>query len=614
MCGIGAIFLVRGIAQPDLDYRLQKMLRALVHRGPDGSGVWRGRQLGIVHRRLAVTDLTSAAAQPMQDEDGNVLSFNGEIYNHADIRHDLEKRGCRFKCRSDSEVLLHGLRLEGKSFLERVDGEFAFLYWNAKEERLSLGRDRLGIKPLYWQRRGDEYVFASEIKALLATGSSVSVDPGALQDYLQFRYVRGEKTLFAGIEKVPPGSFWTILRDGEIQKEVFWNLATAKPRGDFSTLFEKACESRMATDFPLSLFLSGGIDSGSLAELAKGRAAGLQALTFDTGSSPSDVAEARACARRMGIPQLVLEGHANGDLQRQILAALEEPLGDSIMEPIWHLFNAAREFSKVALSGEGADEIFASYGHQRILWLCRVWAGGRLGRALPFLRHAPSWILEAGNPYPVAIASEARHRLEDVAPPHAAGRAHESLSSLFSRTEVRELCGHSRPADEILFHAPSGLSFFQQIQWFDLKNWLPNYGLLRLDKLSMAQGLEVRAPFLAHSLVEFCFHSPTGALHDLWRDKKPLRNWLRNRSPELARLARRRKHPFYAPPRREDLTSQRQRQRELLAPRALARYGLLRPAAVQKYLKAPLGDFLVEKKLVSLCQLQGWCDLFLGGS
>src|SRR5256885_8456640 len=379
MCGIVGIVKLNPWETVD-EARLTRMRDVLRHRGPDGEGLWIEGPVGLGMRRLAIVDVTGGH-QPMANEDGTVwIVYNGEIYNHADLRRGLERRGHAYRTRSDTETILHLNEEEGASCAERLQGMFAFALWDRLQGRLLLARDRLGIKPLYYAYTDKELLFASEIKALLVGGSvRPALNEAIVPEFLATGFVAGEETFFKGVRKLLPGRTlsWT-LAEGSRERR-YWRLPAATEEapvtlaeraGELRTRLTAAVRSHLMSDVPLGLFLSGGIDSSGLAALMASLVTE-PIRTFAVGFSEpeaNELAYARLAARAAGAEhrEVVVSPTEFFDALPQLIWHEDEPIAFPSSVPLYFVSRLAREHVKVVLTGEGADELFLGYNRYRV--------------------------------------------------------------------------------------------------------------------------------------------------------------------------------------------------------------------------------------------------------
>ena len=549
MCGIAGLFHVE-TAKPVDPARIRAMTDAQTHRGPDGSGVWTAQGVGLGHRRLSIIDL-GGGAQPMASADGQiVVTFNGEIYNFRDVRRELEATGAVFVTNSDTEVLIHGWRAWGPELLTRLNGMFAFALYDDAKKSLLLARDRLGVKPLHYTRLTDGSIaFASELKGLLANPVvRREVNPTAIEDYFAFGYVPDDTCLVAGVEKLPAGSYLLLRRGAAIPKPVIWWDVDFAQRASGSRMtlvaemqerLRAAVTSRMVADVPLGAFLSGGVDSSAVVALMA-EASTSRVQTCSIGFDRADHDETRYAA-------MIAEKFATDHRTRQVasddfaaidtlVTAFDEPFADASALPTWRVCQLARETVTVALSGDGADEVFAGYrrykfqaAEERVRSLMptgfRRSMFGALAKGYPKADWAPQ-MFRAKSTF------EALARDGDEAYALSVGVTSPAMRArLFSDGLKRELQGH-RAEDRYVTamrNAPAR-EHLDRAQYADLKIWLPGDILTKVDRTSMAVSLEAREPLLDHRLVEFGARLPVSMRlrggTGKWLMKKALRGTL----------------------------------------------------------------------------------------
>jgi asparagine synthase (glutamine-hydrolysing) len=457
----------------------------LRHRGPDGEGRWVGAQAGLAMRRLAIIDLETGD-QPVLNERGDVVAVvNGELYNYRELRAELEAKGHSFRGVGDVEIVPHLYEEHGERFVERLRGMFALALWDEGRARLVLARDRFGIKPLYLAELPDGLVFASELAPLLALGASAEPDPEALADYLVLGYVPGERTGIAGARKLAP-AHCLIHEDGRTREQAYWRAGPHLVTDCY--LEERLAEAvrlHLRSDVPLAVLLSGGLDSSLIASLAA-QELDEPLRTFTVGFADDAYDErgpAREVARAIGSvhEELRVETRVAEDLP-EIAARLEQPLADPAAIPLWYLCRAVASEVKVALAGDGGDEVFG--GYSRYAWdpvAARLRALGPLGRLIPERGGRKSVMRRASKLLRNAAKPEASRYLSWFALMDGDARAH-----VFER----------------LFAAAPPLSPRGRLQWVDLHSFVPDDLMLKADKLSMAWSLELRVPLLDHRVVE----------------------------------------------------------------------------------------------------------------
>jgi asparagine synthase (glutamine-hydrolysing) len=495
------------------------MVEALRHRGPDGDALRRIGPLTLAHTRLAIIDVRGGD-QPLESEDGRVtVVVNGEIYNHLELRADLERRGHRFATHSDSEVVLHGYEEHGPAVASRLNGIFAFALWDAGKRRLVAARDHFGVKPLYWWTDGRRVGLASEIGALLAAGLvEPRVDRTALDHYLACRFVPSPRTLFAGVRKLAPGSTLIVTEDGlpslETWREppgpVLDGTALDELAAGLAERFGDAVGRQMMSDVPYGAFLSGGVDSAAVVAAMASRAAE-PPTTFTIGfPGHGDVLDERApaaeSARLIGTRHhetAMSEGDFLAELARCV-PRLEEPCGIPSAPALMQLSRFAAEQVKVVLAGQGADEPHGGYGRHRAAALLAPL------RLLPAMAAAPAAALARALPR----AASARRVAHVVGGRGDAQRMLRLMEITDGRVRA-ELLGHGREAASerleaartVLADVP-GRPLLDQALHLDTRMFLPDGILLCNDKMSMAAGLELRVPFLDRELMRFVERIP----------------------------------------------------------------------------------------------------------
>jgi asparagine synthase (glutamine-hydrolysing) len=561
MCGISGIYR-RGDA-PIEEARLLAMRGDQTHRGPDAVGLHRGAHIGLAFNRLAIIDLSPAANQPMSAGDGSVwIVFNGEIYNFQDVRRALEAKGRTFMTRSDTEVILQGYMEWGIDVISRLNGMFALALWDARREVLYLVRDRVGKKPLFYRDSAGEVVFASEVRALLkGLESTPPVDPEALDAYLAFLSVPGDRSIFSGVRKVPPGAIVTCTKhDRRIDR--YWRssfrVKTRLGEGEalerLDELLTDATRIRMISDVPLGAFLSGGVDSSTVVALMS-RLAG-PVRTFSIGFSEESFDElphARAVALACGTrhEELRVEPDAASILPR-LVWHYGEPFADSSAVPTYYVAAAARRSVTVALNGDGGDEAFAGYPWHRSIRaaeLYRRWTPVGLRRALmrPLARALAG---VAGAPRRWRSVAQA---LEDPEGRSAAaafwiwpGFRDFDRDRLYS-SAFRAQLGASHPSafSRGVYESADGPDDLDRALQVGLETYLPDDLLVKVDIASMANSLEARSPLLDYRVLEFAASLPTSLLVKSLRSKHLLKTYAARRLPRSAIY--RRKQGFAIP-------------------------------------------------------------------
>jgi asparagine synthase (glutamine-hydrolysing) len=532
MCGIAGI----SWNNKDLVWR---MMEALAHRGPDQYGMHVEDGCSLGHRRLSIIDLSENGQQPMSNEDGSVwITFNGEIYNYRELRDWLEGKGHKFKSRTDTEVIVHAYEELGTRCLERLNGMFAFAIWDKKHRRLFLGRDRLGEKPLYYSFHEGKFVFASEIKAILQNPAVTrEIDEQALSYFLGFEFVPAPLTMFKGIRKLRAGHY-LLLSMGTLKEVRYWDLPAGrliKRRKDWEEelchRLETAVKIRMRSDVPMGAFLSGGIDSSSVVAMMR-RATNGPVRTFALGyqqQSFSEFAYARRVADHFGtIHTELLIDPVTPEVIEQVIWHLDEPLSEFSVLPYYLICKKARQHVTVCLSGEGGDELFVGYDRFKASKANRIYA--RFPSWFRSVAASLMWRL-SDRPQKKGITNSLKRFVEGASLPAAGG--HMRWQYFLTRQHGAGLLG-SDTAERVIIES---LGLLEQIMdqcgsadplereiYAELKFMMPENPLMKVDKMSMAHSLEIRAPLLDHELVEFVSEIPADLKLNGWTTKSILKS------------------------------------------------------------------------------------------
>ncbi len=517
MCGIC------GVVNLDANHpvergRIELMTRALAHRGPDDEGYLIEGNVGLGHRRLSIIDL-EGGKQPIFNEDASaVVIFNGEIYNYADLTAELVERGHSFRTRSDTEAIVHAYEEYGDRCVDRLRGMFAFAIWDRRRKRLLLARDRLGIKPVYFYLGDRFFAFASEIKALLEFPDLPrQVDPEALELYLALRYVPGPRTMFKNIHKLQPGHLLVLDENGaHIVK--YWDVEFVRPEPvpakfyleRFEQLLEESVRLRLIAEVPLGIFLSGGLDSSSVLAVMSRLTRGERIKAFSVGyeaaseeeEQANELAYARMAAQAFGAEhhEFRLTAADFRDFVPDLVWHLDEPLADDSCIPLYFISRLARKYITVVLSGEGGDEVLAGYGiYRRMLALENIH-----NRFAPFASSLAPFVARL-------VRREAASRYLRLASLPLEQR-YRGVSKGFALELRRRLLGPTRAAESEERLNEVFVSYYRAVEkaapldrmiYVDLKVWLADDLLLKADKMTMANALELRVPLLDHKLVEF---------------------------------------------------------------------------------------------------------------
>ncbi|MFA4824265.1 MAG: asparagine synthase (glutamine-hydrolyzing) [Methanoregula sp.] len=485
---------------------LQKMMGTIQHRGPDESGQFIDNFVSLGHQRLKIIDLESGR-QPIHNEDESIhVVFNGEIYNFQQLREILERKGHVFSTHSDTEVIVHAYEEYGVECVQQFNGMFAFALYDSIKKVLFLARDRIGIKPLYYFFDGTKFVFASEIKAILADRTiSREVDRLAFHEYFSFRYNPGDHTLFRGIKKLLPGHI-LLLRDGSVETRQYWEISERKTdkSEDFlihelRELLSDSVQSRLISDVPLGVFLSGGLDSASIVALMSEKSDDIK--TFSVGFESADDSElpyAKMISEQFGTDhhEFMVEDHHLSLLPKMVWH-LDEPIGDAATLPTLVISEEAKRYVTVILAGEGGDEVFAGYDNQRIMMQV-----ARFDPQIKFLKQTISHVKKI-----IPIESN-WYRILNVLSTYQIEQQYFILNSLFNSQEFKKLQMDTGEINASAFFPPRKMGRLNTLQYYGFKTWLPHDFCMKADKMTMAHGLEERAPFLDYRIVNFGFSLP----------------------------------------------------------------------------------------------------------
>ena len=556
MCGFATVVSRDGGITREL---MLDMRDAMVHRGPDEEGLWisdDGR-VGMGHRRLSIIDLTHGQ-QPMASPDGTVmLSYNGELYNHADIRRELEREGRRFETRCDTEVVLAAYERWGDACLDRFDGMFAFSIWDSSRERLFFARDRVGKKPLYYVAVGEGFAFASEIKALLAhPGVERRVDPTALAHYMSFLATPAPDTLFAGIHKVPAGHCGSWDRNQGLAIREWWRVPSAE-RIDIGLdeaadrvreLFSAAVGKRMMSDVPFGVYLSGGVDStANVAFMSELSDEPVRTFSVSFADEPGldELEHARFAAKHFGTEhrEIILDDNAVAACLPELIHHQDEPIADPVCVPLLHLAHLTKDSGVTVVQvGEGSDEIFMGYpAYTQVLGGARQLRKAR--------RMLPRALMSAGLRLPNALKPGLKWEFMAESVRHGVPAAH-GVSGFSERDKSRLLAQNGYPPALEYLRGEFGSGWGDEeiaavTLDHELAVRLPELLLMRVDKMTMAASVEARVPFLDRELVEFAARLPIELRWGGGEGKLVLKHALRGIVPD--QVLDRKKQGFGAP-------------------------------------------------------------------
>ncbi len=622
MCGLAGLIDFAGLARDAVAPRLDRALDRLAPRGPDGTGRWFDARAALGHRRLAIVDLSEAGAQPMA-RDGRVVAFNGMIYNYRALRDELRAAGHDFTSDTDTEVLLAGWAEWGADLLPRLHGMFAFALWDLTAGALILARDRFGQKPLLYRHDGRRIAFASQLHALQCLTDTATIDPAALRLYFALRYLPEPWSILDGVAKLPPGHLARATASG-LTVERWYDLAAARParitdeqaaRDGLRERFDAAVRDRLVADVPVGTFLSGGINSALIAASMVRATPGVRTFTVGFEGAAAYYEErpaARAVADHLGTDhtEIAVSADETERVLDRVFDALDEPFADSSAIPTWILARETRRHVTVALSGDGADEVFGGYRkYQGELLAARYHAlpaplrralergaailpEGKGNSALEAMRRARRFLAHAGQDAAGRQAGWARNLSEGeldallVAP--ADGPTVESLVA-----ELRTAARDDDPTNAMLAA--------------DIALVLPGDMLVKADRMTMAHALELRCPFLDHRVVEWAASLPGAMKLARGAGKRILRETFADRLPyDVFRLPKR----GFEIPIADWLTGRlSDRVRDAIDPERLRHQGLFRPDLPARWLaELKSGRRDTSWQLWTMVAFQAWQD------
>ncbi len=625
MCGVCGLVLLKNGGRPDLSV-LRRMCGVITHRGPDDEGQIVLGPAGLGMRRLSIIDLKTGH-QPLSNEDESLwIVFNGEIYNFRELRAELVRLGHRFRTNADTEVIVHGYESWGEAVCGRLNGIFAFALWDTKRNRLFIGRDHVGVKPIYYYQDSEKFVFGSEIKAILqCPGIRKTLDPDALNQYLTFEYVPSPASIFREVRKLEPGH-WLSLQDGGVRIERYWTFvpepeswteAAASER--LRELLRDSVRMQLVSDVPLGAFLSGGIDSSIVVSLMA-KLMERPVKTFSIGfqeSSYDELKYARAVANRYGTehhefmirPQVL-------ELTEKLVRQLDEPFGDFSIFPTYLVSKMARDFVTVTLSGDGGDELFAGYDTYR---------AHRFDRR--FYHRLPKFVKRG-----------IFDRLADRLPPSAKKKGSvNSFKRFVQGTRLPKELSHARwmvfltPGERRALFTPGTLERFTaelpyetifrhsreadgtddvaRTGYVDLKTYLADDILVKVDRMSMAASLEARVPYLDPRIVEFALGLPPDLKMKGFRTKVLLKKTFWKDLPE--EVQNRDKQGFSIPIKNWIRGELKPMMLDLLSEKRIGEQGLFQPAFVSRLVREHLeGTENHSHKLWALMVFEQWFEIY----
>jgi asparagine synthase (glutamine-hydrolysing) len=651
MCGIAGIYDPRG--RPDTDL-VQRMLASMAHRGPDDRGlqVLAEDHLAFGHLRLSIIELSPLGHQPMASKDGKAwIVYNGEVYNYRELKSELEALGCSFRSDSDTEVILVAYQTWGLGAVERFRGMFAFALWDANTSELHLCRDRFGVKPLYFCTRNGRIAFASEMKGLIAGGfTTPNVDAISVAEFVQYGYTSAPRSILSDVQTVRPGTICSIDERLCIRERKYWSAddlydgsraddlrreLAALPEPELLERIEDSLQQafayRMVADVPVGVFLSGGIDSSLVATLLA-RRAGFKLRTFTIGFGASEFDESRyakSVAERLGTEHLefLVSPKSVMATAQEIVDIADEPIGDSSLIPTLMVSRLAREHVKVALSADGADELFGGYA--RYAYCGSFIERSKFARSLYFLSGAvldtlPPSVIARG--YAIARAggsgfagiSDKLRKFVRMSRARDEFDAYDSAVSEWSPQQIRRLLSHApsrTDGSRLAYQAVQGADPRDRFMHFDMTRYLPGDLLVKVDRASMAVSLEAREPFLDHESAALAAALPVKWKVRGRQNKYILRRLLARYHPPG--FFDRPKQGFTAPVGEWLRGPLRAVLMEELSPARLREWGMLDAEAVDR----AIGGFLADRRrsgsaagIWILLQLQRWANRWLRSS
>jgi len=547
MCGILGRFISTGGIE---ESSFKSMIDVIPYRGPDDNGTWLGhnKQLGFAHLRLSILDPTPAGHQPRVDEANNVaITYNGEVYNFLEIRAELEKKGYQFNTGTDTEVILNAYLEYGKDCVHHFNGMFAFAIWDGNKDELFLVRDRLGVKPLYYYQDEEQFIFASEVKAILeCLPNKPEINIDLIDSYMSFGYIPGEHTMHKGINRLLPGHY-AVLKNGQLNIEQYWDLSfdNKEDKGfdyylnESKRLLENSIDLRLRSDVPLGIFLSGGIDSSAVVGLLADRVdepLKTFSIGYDFGKNFDETPYAKIVSDKFGTDhhEIKITPKMFREFIPEYVSLMDEPVTEAAAISLFFVSKLAKEKVTVALSGEGSDEIFAGYDLYRYMDVVdkyrnvvgdratRIFAGiadkvfGKSHKASKYLRLA-------------TMPIEKRYKGMSTYPEHHKnGLYKNSFRAALDEIQPKRSVQYT----EKLFDNVQGDDALSKMLYFDTKTWLVDDLLIKADRMSMAASIELRVPFLDYRLVEFAASIPSKHKIQKGEGKYPLKKMMEGILPD----------------------------------------------------------------------------------
>ncbi|MDD8014091.1 MAG: asparagine synthase (glutamine-hydrolyzing) [Acidobacteriota bacterium] len=629
MCGICGLYS-SGRILPEDERLVRGMCGVMTHRGPDDEGFYADETAALGMRRLKIIDLVTGH-QPIFNEDRSVVTvLNGEIYNFQELREELAGKGHVFRTRSDTEVIVHLYEEKGEDFVHSLNGMFAIALWDIRGRKMILARDRLGVKPLHYLFLNDKILFASEIKSLLESRCPREIDTTALSQFFTFEYVPAPRTIFKGVQKLLPGRMM-VIANGRSRIVPYWNVrytADRSPRRNEDELaaelhdrLEQSVRKRLISDVPLGVFLSGGIDSSSVTALMS-RAASSPIKTFSIGFKEKSFDELRfgravAEAFKTEHTEFVVESSRVKELVPILMKYLDEPLADASIIPTYIISKLAREHVTVALAGDGGDELFGGYDTYKAFRLARLYRKfprlvrdgvvKKIVQGLPASKKRLSFEFKAkkfisGIDFPPEIANTIWWGA--YAPSQKENLLSPGLASTLSGDPFEPIRHH------LNIYSPEDM--LDRICYLDLKLYLQDDLLVKVDRMSMANSLEIRVPFLDYTFVDFATSIPNSLKLKGFTTKYILKKAMAKDLP--ADILRRKKIGFDIPLGVWIQNELRDFAADVLSPAALRKHGFFNEAFVQRILAEHLSGAHNHRQLLwPLIIFQFWYHEYIAG-
>ena len=630
MCGIAGKVRTNSSAPPVSLATIRRMTDAILYRGPDDDGFYSDPNVGLGQRRLSIIDL-STGKQPIFNEDETIcVVFNGEIYNYKDLRKWLEDKGHRFRTNSDTEVIVHMYEEIGDDCVSRFYGMFAFALWDRTKQKLLMARDRVGIKPLYYYVSQNAILFASEVKAILATGElTASVDSSAVASFLTYFYCPGESTIFKGVKKLLPG-YYMVVEKGGVSTRQYWDLkfptqtqrrAESEIIEELDSLLAEVVTGHMISDVPVGVLLSGGVDSTAMLGYAT-EVSDRPLNTFTIGFDQTDVVDERPYARLAAKTfssnhhELSISGKDFFEFLPKYVWHMEEPVCEPPAVSLYFVSKLAKQHVTVLLSGEGGDEAFAGYQNYRTnLWIERT--KSVLGGLAPI----------AGNVLGSLASPLKLQRIQRYVPTFGSrpedyyfsrtSSPWEGFNRVAGELFTPDFAAMVRSADPLgtvraLFGNIKDGGHLNPFLYVDSKTWLPDDLLIKADKITMANSLELRVPLLDHRVLEFAASLPVEMkVHGL-TTKYALKKALEKRVPKP--ILNRKKTGFATPYGKWLRSDCRDLAWSVLTDPRTSSRGYFQEAAVEKMLRANEDGQNFSKEIFSLLTLELWHRTFVDGT